>query len=180
MSLLPRLLRLIRPPLKSQPLHVRQLSNMANVSSHYTAERVNEILSGKYPAKAHAEKVASYLRDADPSITDGLIYLESQKARLHEDCDQEGMSIPSFWSYPMMLTSSGGYSRVPPAPSILLLLRLQPPGQLRYLSHLHQDADPLHPASRPRRGHLVRPSPLTRAGSRKVRCRRRPPHHPRP
>lgn len=120
---------------------------MANISSHYTAERVNEILSGKYPAKAHAEKVASYLRDADSNITDGLIYLESQKARLHEDCDQEGMFTFSVSSNSEMLTCSSVDSRVPPAPSVLLLHGLQPPRQLCYLPHLHQDSDSLHPTS---------------------------------
>lgn len=51
---------------------------------------VDEILAGKYPAKAHAEAVADYIRRAQPDVTDGLIYLGSAKSCLHEDCDQEG------------------------------------------------------------------------------------------
>ncbi|KAI5814424.1 putative Xaa-Pro aminopeptidase [Pyronema omphalodes] len=46
------------------------------------------ILDGKYPAKAHCAAVAAYLLKQN-TITSGLIYLESGKSRLHEDCDQE-------------------------------------------------------------------------------------------
>lgn len=54
---------------------------------------VDKILAGKYPAKKHAERVARYIRDAHPEITDGLIYLESQKQKLLEDSDSEGESF---------------------------------------------------------------------------------------
>ena len=45
-------------------------------------------LEGKYPAKAHARKVASYLKEKDLS-SNGVIYLEGGESRMHEDSDQE-------------------------------------------------------------------------------------------
>lgn len=57
---------------------------------------VDEILAGKYPAKAHAEAVADYIRRARPDVTDGLIYLESAKSHLYEDSDQEGTLPPAL------------------------------------------------------------------------------------
>ena len=50
-------------------------------------EKTEESLKGKYPAKAHAAKVAAYLKSKDPSA-DGLIYLEGQKTRMIEDNDE--------------------------------------------------------------------------------------------
>lgn len=49
------------------------------------------ILAGKYPAKAHARRVAEYLRQHGGlgEGSDGVIYLEAQKTRLHEDTDTE-------------------------------------------------------------------------------------------
>lgn len=47
-----------------------------------------EILKGKYPGKAHAKKVAEYIRSKIPNAT-GVVYVEAKKAKLHEDCDQE-------------------------------------------------------------------------------------------
>lgn len=52
---------------------------------------VDKILAGKYPAKNHAENVVKHLREAHPDLTDGVIYLESQKSKLHENSDQEGI-----------------------------------------------------------------------------------------
>lgn len=52
---------------------------------------VDKILAGRYPAKQHAENVVKHLRVAHPDITDGVIYLESQQSRLHENSDQEGI-----------------------------------------------------------------------------------------
>jgi len=54
-----------------------------------TMTSVDEILDGRYPAKAHAKAVADYLRSRHPSLTDGIIFLESAKSGHHEDCDQE-------------------------------------------------------------------------------------------
>lgn len=45
------------------------------------------ILAGKYPAKAHARKVAEYLR-RNGYTNDGVIYLEAQKTRMIEDNDE--------------------------------------------------------------------------------------------
>ena len=46
------------------------------------------ILSGKYPAKAHAAKVANRLASLNSVYSAGTIYLESQKTRLLEDNDE--------------------------------------------------------------------------------------------
>ena len=43
-------------------------------------------LSGKYPAKEHAKRVADYIQ-ATGSHPRGIIYLESQKTRMIEDND---------------------------------------------------------------------------------------------
>ncbi|MCJ1395944.1 hypothetical protein MMC18_008830 [Xylographa bjoerkii] len=45
------------------------------------------LISGKYPAKAHAAKVASYLK-SKTAFANGIIYLEGQKTRLIEDNDE--------------------------------------------------------------------------------------------
>ncbi|KPI35934.1 putative Xaa-Pro aminopeptidase pepP [Cyphellophora attinorum] len=45
-------------------------------------------LKGKYPAKAHCQRVAKYLTDRGHA-RDGIIYLEAQKTYMEEDCDQE-------------------------------------------------------------------------------------------
>ncbi|PSR75201.1 putative Xaa-Pro aminopeptidase [Coniella lustricola] len=47
-----------------------------------------ETLKAKYPGKLHAKKVVEYIRTKIPDAT-GVIYVESKKAKLHEDCDQE-------------------------------------------------------------------------------------------
>ncbi|OJJ50448.1 hypothetical protein ASPZODRAFT_57249 [Penicilliopsis zonata CBS 506.65] len=47
----------------------------------------NNILEGKYPAKAHARRVAQYLRSQGHAGS-GLIYLEAQKTRMIEDNDE--------------------------------------------------------------------------------------------
>lgn len=49
---------------------------------------VDTILAGKYPAKAHARRVAEYLRARGHHDGDGIIYLEAQKTRLIEDNDE--------------------------------------------------------------------------------------------
>ena len=51
-------------------------------------EKTDNILKGKYPAKAHAKKVAGYLQSKDASA-DGVIFIEGQKSRLNEDADSE-------------------------------------------------------------------------------------------
>ena len=45
-------------------------------------------LKQKYPARAHCQRVAKYLTDRG-FPHDAILYLEAQKAELHEDCDQE-------------------------------------------------------------------------------------------
>lgn len=50
----------------------------------------DEVLKGKYPAKAHAERVAAYIRAKLPAgkADHGVIYLESKATRLLEDNDE--------------------------------------------------------------------------------------------
>lgn len=52
-----------------------------------TAENYEEVLKGKYPAKAHARKVADWIVAKGGDKT-GTIYLEAQKSRLLEDNDE--------------------------------------------------------------------------------------------
>ncbi|KAF1976147.1 putative Xaa-Pro aminopeptidase [Bimuria novae-zelandiae CBS 107.79] len=52
-----------------------------------TAEDYEEVLKGKYPAKAHAKKVADWII-ANGGDKTGTIYLEAQKSRLLEDNDE--------------------------------------------------------------------------------------------
>lgn len=47
---------------------------------------VSEILATKYPAKAHARRVAESLQARHGEV--GVIYLEAQKTRLIEDNDE--------------------------------------------------------------------------------------------
>ncbi|KAH0555867.1 hypothetical protein GP486_006185, partial [Trichoglossum hirsutum] len=49
-------------------------------------ESPRSAVAGKYPAKAHAEKVAAYIKSKEPNA-DGVIYLEGQKTRMIEDSD---------------------------------------------------------------------------------------------
>jgi Xaa-Pro dipeptidase len=45
------------------------------------------ILTGKYPAKSHAQRVAQYMRSKKPDVS-GVLYLEAQKEKLIEDNDE--------------------------------------------------------------------------------------------
>jgi Xaa-Pro dipeptidase len=49
------------------------------------AENYEEVLKGKYPAKAHAKKVAEWII-AKGGDKNGTIYLEAQKLKLNEVC----------------------------------------------------------------------------------------------
>ena len=51
-------------------------------------QETDDILKGKYPAKAHAKKVVHYLLSKG-AASDGIIYLEGQKTRMIEDNDGE-------------------------------------------------------------------------------------------
>ncbi|OCL14199.1 Creatinase/prolidase N-terminal domain-containing protein [Glonium stellatum] len=48
---------------------------------------IKDIIKGKYPAKAHAKKVAEYIKSKGGDAT-GTIYLEGQKTRMIEDNDE--------------------------------------------------------------------------------------------
>ncbi|KAI9756311.1 MAG: hypothetical protein M4579_003903 [Chaenotheca gracillima] len=45
------------------------------------------VLAGKYPAKAHAQKVVEYMKQQQSNVG-GILYLEGQRTRMHEDNDQ--------------------------------------------------------------------------------------------
>jgi Xaa-Pro dipeptidase len=49
---------------------------------------IEAVLAGKYPAKKHARKVASLLKQSN-NVSSGVIFLESQKPRMFEDSDEE-------------------------------------------------------------------------------------------
>ncbi len=52
-------------------------------------DQQTEILEGKYPAKAHCAKVASYLQTRSANAAgNAVIYLEGQKTVLIEDNDE--------------------------------------------------------------------------------------------
>ncbi|KOS21780.1 putative Xaa-Pro aminopeptidase [Escovopsis weberi] len=50
------------------------------------AEDFEAVLSGKYPAKAHAKRVVELIRKQDPNAS-GVLYLESRHTKLLEDND---------------------------------------------------------------------------------------------
>jgi Xaa-Pro dipeptidase len=54
------------------------------------AENYEEVLKGKYPAKAHAKKVAEWIIEKGGD-KNGTIYLEAQKQKLNEVCIPSGV-----------------------------------------------------------------------------------------
>ena len=48
----------------------------------------DDILRGKYPAKAHCSKVAAYLKEKTGIDGPSRIYLQGQKTRMIEDNDE--------------------------------------------------------------------------------------------
>jgi Xaa-Pro dipeptidase len=60
-----------------------------------TVEDIETILKGKYPAKAHAQRVADFIQK-NTDATNGLIYLEAQKTVLQEDNDEP---VPFRWAH---------------------------------------------------------------------------------
>jgi Xaa-Pro dipeptidase len=50
------------------------------------SRNVDTILAGKYPAKAHARRVAEYIKKSRPTVS-GVLYLEGQRDKLIEDND---------------------------------------------------------------------------------------------
>lgn len=49
------------------------------------AEKYEEVLKGKYPAKEHARKVAKWIVEKGGDQK-GTVYLEAQKQKLNEAC----------------------------------------------------------------------------------------------
>ena len=50
------------------------------------AENFEDVLKGKYPAKAHAKKVVQLLREKNPDAN-GVLYLEGRMTEMQEDND---------------------------------------------------------------------------------------------
>lgn len=76
-------------------LNTRQLSSSLflslsfffSLNTSFDMTTVNTILAAKYPAKAHALRVAESLKARHGGA--GVIYLEAQKTRLIEDSDED-------------------------------------------------------------------------------------------
>ena len=72
-------------------------SSSSSSLSSYNMASTTDILEQKYPAKAHASKVVEYLQKTrekhgsdqrSKEEVKGVIYLEGQRTRMIEDCDQ--------------------------------------------------------------------------------------------
>lgn len=50
------------------------------------AQDFDAVLKGKYPSKAHAERVVKLIRDKVPDAN-GILYLESRMTKMLEDND---------------------------------------------------------------------------------------------
>ena len=81
-------------PAMAKPLLIAPDSSSNNLVSLSCWQReelkmatLDAILAGKYPAKAHARRVAGYLHERGYGGP-GVIYLEAQKTRLIEDNDE--------------------------------------------------------------------------------------------
>ncbi|KAF2002265.1 putative Xaa-Pro aminopeptidase [Amniculicola lignicola CBS 123094] len=71
---------------KPYPFSISDLQQ--NGAEMGTAENYDEVLKGKYPAKAHAKAVAEAIVKAGGD-KEGTVYLEGQKSKLIEDNDEE-------------------------------------------------------------------------------------------
>jgi Xaa-Pro dipeptidase len=63
------------------------------------ANTVDDVLSGKYPAKLHAKKVIQCMKEQVGEVS-GLLYLEGQKSRMIEV-----ISSPDYWKFPKQRSS---------------------------------------------------------------------------
>jgi hypothetical protein len=75
------------PRLEFLPLPPKPTFPPLSLDHYHAMASTDSILKGKYPAKDHARRVASYLQKAGHP-KEGIIYLESQKTRLIEDNDE--------------------------------------------------------------------------------------------
>jgi hypothetical protein len=80
------ILRACRTLSMQQSVKFRSYNNHHN-SAPSTMVSIESILAGKYPAKAHARKVAEYIKKSKPDAQ-GVLYLEGQKTRMIEDNDE--------------------------------------------------------------------------------------------
>jgi len=97
-ALLPQISRSLRHTLRArQPSPTRhsaiatpcfytlsaESGSWTNVHKMAIAENYEDVLKGKYPAKAHAKKVAEWIIEKGGD-KNGTIYLEAQKLKLNE------------------------------------------------------------------------------------------------
>ena len=83
------------PTLRLRPILVPRLGNLPPFktprvirATYMMAVRdFNAVLKGKYPAKAHAKRVADYIKER-VSGASGVLYLESRATKLLEDNDE--------------------------------------------------------------------------------------------
>lgn len=83
------------PPLRLRPVLAPRLGNISPFkiprvmrAPYMMAVRdFNTVLKGKYPAKAHAKRVADYVKDRVANAS-GVLYLESRATKLLEDNDE--------------------------------------------------------------------------------------------
>ena len=104
----------VEPRIRSIPL-----------SKFTTMTDTNSILNQKYPAKAHCEKVAAYLKSRSSHDGPTRIYLQGQKTRMIEDNDEpqpfrfDSILDTSFLSYRLSRSlstlGSAGISSTSPA-----------------------------------------------------------------
>lgn len=120
-------------------------------------EAVEAVLTGRYPAKAHARRVVEYIRKKKPDAT-GVLYLEGQKTRMIEDNDE---TMP-FRYVPTPLPSYPTDSLFKTATILLLHDRLCLARRLLHIRYRNRQKHTLYPAHRPRICNLVRTTPLRR------------------
>lgn len=89
----------------------------------------DSILKDKYPAKAHARRVAEYLQKKGYSKK-GVLYLESQKTRLIEDNDEP---VPFRYSQHVLEPSLAVLARFEPSLTALILFNRKTPADQSYM-----------------------------------------------
>jgi len=122
----------------------------AGFSTSTGAMETERVLRGKYPAKAHAQRVTDLIRQKVPNAT-GVLYLEGRMTKLIEDNDE-----PEPFRYASLVLASCNWTDFAKAAPILLLHDgLQAFRLLLPLRHGLVSFDPLHPSSRSRKRHVV-------------------------
>lgn len=121
-----------------------------NIAASTNMTDKDPILQGKYPAKAHCEKVAAYLKDKASHDGPTRIYLQGQKTRMIEDNDEpQPFRSANAHSY-----SNGFFQRwlisvYQTASTFLLPLRLCATRLSSCIPCSHVPPHTVHPTSRP-------------------------------